>query len=39
MPLNLGARLKHYGHSTFLITTEDGVNVEVVEVAPGGSVD
>ncbi|MEC8943679.1 MAG: MBL fold metallo-hydrolase [Acidobacteriota bacterium] len=27
MPLNLGARLTYYGHSTFLITTEDGVNI------------
>ena len=27
MSLNLGARLTYYGHSTFLITTDDGVNI------------
>lgn len=27
MSLNLGARLTYYGHSTFLITTDGGVNV------------
>ena len=27
MSLNLGARLTYYGHSTFLITTDDDVNI------------